>query len=84
MTEEPIKTKTFRPIDLQIRAGINPAAMHRRLRHPDCPPYETERGETGRIVYIECSKEAEAWLSRRKAQGNHKKTRFEDRATTEV
>ena len=59
------------PKELCLRLGISSAHLSRSLRKAQCPkPFDLIAGQMGRIVWLKCTKDLEAYLLKFKPNGN--------------
>jgi len=63
------KVEMISPADLQRRYGLKSVAFHKRLHHVKCPPFRSENGDSGRLIWIYTNPELVAWLSQPVRQG---------------
>jgi len=55
---------TPQELHAKLPGHVKYATMHQRLHHKDCPAFEAELGETGRIVKLRANGALLQWLSR--------------------
>jgi hypothetical protein len=54
----------IQPNALRKRCGLKSAAFSFRLNHPDCPPFRSIRGKSGRIKWLVTNPDLIAWMRR--------------------
>jgi hypothetical protein len=52
----------LRPSDLRKRVFLKPSAFALRLSHPACPPFQSVRGPSGRIRWLQPNDALLTWL----------------------
>lgn len=57
------------PGQVAKEAGLSPSGLWRRLHHVDCPAFEREEGNGGRILRLRPTPALMAWLTQPKQQG---------------
>lgn len=56
--------------DYRKDLGLKVNTISARLKRPDCPPFESDKGPTGRINYIRPHDQLTTYLLRIKQRGN--------------
>lgn len=57
------------PKELASRIGLSSAGIHERLSHRNCPGFDAETGESGRIIRVRLTPVLMAFLTQKRSQG---------------